>query len=332
MFGFIFYLVILWIVVYNIFYRKCPPDSALVIIERTNTSSRKIKKILTSGGEFINPFTYDFKILSFKPSRIGINQKNILTKLNSRIDLDITFLIQISRKMPIMRNAAIEILRTSQFEMFNKAREIITNQVRTICAIYTKEKILSETDFKDNLERTINSELNKIGMEILHIYINSLTDNTEIKSIKENKKTIKNNQSFSQEFNEIAKKEAEKIEEETALTDAIRKPFNNESFEEFKALTENFPNFELNNDFEQINEQEQIQEQTVKQELTEVIKKVVEKNTETTQENYTEPSTEPVYNEPSYSEPTTVEQTFTEPTPSDDIFASVRHYFENKNQ
>ena len=338
MFGFFFTIAVIAIILYNQFYKKCPPNSALVIIDKSNPSRKKLKNVITGEGAFVNPLTEDFKILTFNPSKIGIIQKNTIIKYNSKIDIDITCMVAFSRKKTLVQRAASELIYLSPFEILKQAKELITEQLNLTCVFYTKDEINKNKNFTQDLEKNSNTILKDIGMEIVHIFINSVKNSSgetqpqkQIQqSQKETKKYVK--KSFGQEFNEIAKKEVEKIEEETNYTDIIGKPFNNESFEEFKALTENFPSFKLNNDFEQIKEQEQKQEQEVKQELTGIIKKVVEKNMEISQENYTKPSAKPVYNKSYYSEPTTVEQTNIEPTPSDDIFASVRHYFENKNQ
>ena len=318
MFGFIFYLIIICVVVYNVFYRKCPPNSALVLIDKTNPSQKILLKIITEGGAFVNPINQDFKILSFKQVKVHANLRNILTKSPHRININSTFIIAVSKKPAFMQNAALEIMDLEQYMLLNKAKEIITNRLKLVCATFTNEEILNDPNFLNCLEMDISSELKKIGMEVFNININDLTDNsdenkTQTQQTKKDKKKVQNpqKQSFEQEFNEIAKNEIEKIEtEKQEINNAYNSIFSSESFDEFKSKTEQLSEF---SGFNFNSESEQEQEKTTETELKEVLEKAVEKAEETIKEQKTE-------------------QTKSEQYPDDDIFASVRQYFENKNQ
>ena len=312
MFGFIFYLIIIWIVVYNVFYRKCPPNSAMVIYNRAD--KKVLPKVITEGGAFVNPINQDFRILSFKKTKISVIQKSLLVKSNARINIDITCEVAISKNKVLLQNAAERLLGLSLFDISKWAKEIITGQLKLVCAIYTKEEIIEGSKFINDLRRSLNTELNKIGMGIVNLYINSVTDSTgEIKPqkqpTKKEEKTVQMpvKQSFEQEFGEIAKKEQLKKDEEKREIDEVYSSlFTNDSFEEFKKETEQFSAPSLN------------------PEIKEVIEKVVEK----TEEKITEQKTEQIQTS---SEPSAESSTEPTPSPSDDIFASVRHYFENKN-
>ena len=312
MFGFIFYLIIIWIVVYNVFYRKCPQNSALVIYDRAD--KKALPKVITEGGAFVNPINQDFKIISFKRTKINIDLKKVLVKQSSyRININMTFVTGCSKNPLLLKNAALEIMDLTQFEISKQARETIENQLKLVCALYTKEEIAEGKEFLRYLEKSTNSVLGAIGMEVTNIFINSVTDNTgEIKPqkqpAKKQEKPVK--QSFEQEFGEIARKELQQKEEEKQeINEAYSALFANDSFEEFKKKTK------------------QEQETKNKQELKEVIEKAVEK----TDENIKEQSTEQTQTSAESSVEPSAEPS-AESAPSNDVFASVRHYFENKNQ
>lgn len=332
MFDFIFTLIVIAIIVYSVLYKKCPPDSALVVIDK---ASKKILKVITEGGAFVHPVFQDYKILSLKRTTVKTDVKNLLTKSNLRIDIELTCVIAISKNRVLLQNAAERLSGLTPIDISKWVKEDISGQLRLVCATYTVDEILDGSNFINSLEANISSELKKIGIEVINIYISSLKDTSGyIKSKKQQKQTKKAEkqeekktqkpvkQSFAQEFEEIAKKDIQQKEaEKQEINEAYSALFKNESFEEFKSKTEQFPKFDLNS------ETEKIQEQITEQEIKEISAKSVEE----TKKDLTEQEkkqTQLFEEHPQNS----AEQPSAEPTPSDDVFASVRHYFENKNQ
>ncbi|MBQ7449863.1 hypothetical protein IJS77_00470 [bacterium] len=324
MFGFFFTVAVILIVLYSSFYKKCPPNSAIVVFDNANNTT---PKVITEGGAFVFPLFQDYRILSFKRTKINVNQQKILTKDNLRINIDISCVVAISKNKVLLQNAAERISGLSMFDISKLAKEIIIGHLRLVCAIYEKEKIVNGSNFINDLERTISIELSKIGIEVINIYINSVTDNSgEIKSKKQPQQAKKEKSSqnpaktsFEREFNEIAKKEIEQREEEKQEIKKFIEQGLTKIEEEINYIS-----------FEQLQKAENIAETKSETNINNITAFETKVEEPIEQKDLTETKAEQTYKE--QPEPATANQTYEESTPSDDIFASVRHYFESKNQ
>ena len=321
MFDCIFTLIVIAIIVYSVLYRKCPPDSALVIFEKT---PKKVSKIITEGGVFVNPLSQDYRVLSLKRIPVKVNSNNLLTKSDFRIDIELTCVIAITKNRVLLQNAAERLSGLTPIDISKWVKENISGQLRLVCATYTVDEILDGSNFINSLEANISSELKKIGIEIINLYISSVKDTSgNTKSKKQQKQTKKAEkkqekktqnpvkQSFAQEFEEIAKTEIQKNKAELTEQEEIKEydPFeiftqtNNDIISEAPIITDN--------SFETIKEEQSVYEQKTEQEFTQEPEIISEQEIEQYEEQ---------------------PQAAVEETPTDDIFASVRHYFENKNQ
>ncbi|WP_432798347.1 flotillin family protein [Poriferisphaera sp. WC338] len=156
-------------------YRRCPSNRVLVIYgsvggERTSTC-------LHGGGKFVLPLFQDYAYLSLEPLTIEIDLTSALSKKNIRVNVPSTFTIGISTQADIMNNAAERLLGLSEIDIATQARDIILGQMRLVIATLAIEEINQDREkFLDLVNKNVNFELNKIGLEVINVNIRDITD------------------------------------------------------------------------------------------------------------------------------------------------------------
>lgn|SRR5574344_63571 len=156
-------------------YKRCPSNKIIVVFGKTG--GEKTAKCVHGGGTFIIPLIQDFGVLSLEPMTTDIDLKGALSKGNIRVAVPSTFTFGISTDPRIMINAAERLLGLSKQEVITQASDIILGQLRLAIATLTIEEINQDREkFLEQINANVNTELNKIGLEIINVNIKDITD------------------------------------------------------------------------------------------------------------------------------------------------------------
>ncbi len=106
-----------------------------------------------------------------------IDLRGALSKGNIRVAVPSTFTFGISTDPKIMINAAERLLGLSKSDVITQASDIILGQLRLAIATLTIEEINQDREkFLEQINANVNTELNKIGLEIINVNIKDITD------------------------------------------------------------------------------------------------------------------------------------------------------------
>ena len=156
-------------------YKRCPSNKVIVVYGKTGGTSTA--KCVHGGGTFIIPLIQDYGVLSLEPMTTDIDLKGALSKGNIRVAVPSTFTFGISTKDSIMINAAERLLGLSKNDIIVQASDIILGQLRLAIATLSIEEINQDREkFLEQINANVNTELNKIGLEIINVNIKDITD------------------------------------------------------------------------------------------------------------------------------------------------------------
>ncbi len=156
-------------------YKRCPSNKVIVVYGKTGGTSTA--KCVHGGGTFIIPLIQDYGVLSLEPMTTDIDLKGALSKGNIRVAVPSTFTFGISTKDSIMINAAERLLGLSKSDIIVQASDIILGQLRLAIATLSIEEINQDREkFLEQINANVNTELNKIGLEIINVNIKDITD------------------------------------------------------------------------------------------------------------------------------------------------------------
>ncbi|MBE7713454.1 MAG: flotillin family protein [Cyanobacteria bacterium SIG26] len=156
-------------------YKRCPSNKIIVVYGKTG--GEKTAKCVHGGGTFIIPLIQDYGVLSLEPMTTDIDLKGALSKGNIRVAVPSTFTFGISTDPKIMINAAERLLGLSKPDVITQASDIILGQLRLAIATLTIEEINQDREkFLEQINANVNTELNKIGLEIINVNIKDITD------------------------------------------------------------------------------------------------------------------------------------------------------------
>lgn len=100
-----------------------------------------------------------------------------LSKKNIRVNVPSTFTIGVSTDPDIMNNAAERLLGLDEHQINSQAKDIILGQMRLVIATLSIEEINQDREkFLDLVNKNVNFELNKIGLEMINVNIRDITD------------------------------------------------------------------------------------------------------------------------------------------------------------
>ncbi|MCA8958953.1 MAG: flotillin family protein [Planctomycetes bacterium] len=158
-------------------YRRCPSNRVLVVFGKVG--GERTAKCLHGGGVFIVPLLQDYAYLSLEPLTIDIDLASALSKKNIRVNVPSTFTIGISTERDIMNNAAERLLGLGEKDIAAQARDIILGQMRLVIATLSIEEINQDREkFLDLVNKNVNFELNKIGLEVINVNIRDILDDS----------------------------------------------------------------------------------------------------------------------------------------------------------
>ena len=156
-------------------YKRCPSNKVIVVYGKTGGTSTA--KCVHGGGTFIIPLIQDYGVLSLEPMTTDIDLKGALSKGNIRVAVPSTFTFGISTKDSIMINAAERLLGLSKSDIIVQASDIILGQLRLAIATLSIEEINQDREkVLEQINANVNTELNKIGLEIINVNIQDITD------------------------------------------------------------------------------------------------------------------------------------------------------------
>ena len=156
-------------------YKRCPSNKIIVVYGKTG--GEKTAKCVHGGGTFIIPLIQDYGVLSLEPMTTDIDLRGALSKGNIRVAVPSTFTFGISTDPKIMINAAERLLGLSKSDVITQASDIILGQLRLAIATLTIEEINQDREkFLEQINANVNTQLNKIGLEIINVNIKDITD------------------------------------------------------------------------------------------------------------------------------------------------------------
>lgn len=156
-------------------YKRCPSNKIIVVYGKTG--GERTAKCVHGGGTFIIPLIQDYGVLSLEPMTTDIDLKGALSKGNIRVAVPSTFTFGISTDPSIMINAAERLLGLSRGEVITQASDIILGQLRLAIATLSIEEINQDREkFLEQINANVNTELKKIGLEIINVNIKDITD------------------------------------------------------------------------------------------------------------------------------------------------------------
>jgi len=156
-------------------YKRCPSNKILVIYGKV--TGEQSAKCIHGGGSFIIPLIQDYSYLSLEPMTTEIDLKGALSKNNIRVNAPSTFTFGISTDTSLMSNAAERLLELTKKDIIDQANDIILGQLRLVIATLEIEEINQDREkFLEQINMNVNSELNKVGLEVINVNIRDITD------------------------------------------------------------------------------------------------------------------------------------------------------------
>jgi len=156
-------------------YKRCPSNKILVIYGKVGTG--RSARTLHGGGAFVWPIIQHYGYLDLDPMQIEIPLRGALSIENIRVNVPSVFTVAIGTESATMENAAIRLLGLSSTEVIKQAEDIIFGQLRQVIASMRIEDINRDRDkFLENIQSSLEPELEKIGLVLLNVNITDITD------------------------------------------------------------------------------------------------------------------------------------------------------------
>jgi len=156
-------------------YKRCPSNRILVVYGKVGGD--RAARCIHGGGTFVVPLLQSYNFLTLEPLTIDIELKSALSKKNIRVNVPSTFTIGVSTDPNIMNNAAERLLGLDEMQINTQAKDIILGQMRLVIATLSIEEINQDREkFLDLVNKNVNFELNKIGLEMINVNIRDIID------------------------------------------------------------------------------------------------------------------------------------------------------------
>ena len=156
-------------------YKRCPSNRVLVIYGRTGKG--KAATTVHGGAAFVIPLIQDYAYMSLEPIQIEIPLRGALSIENIRVNVPSVFTVAVSTEPAVMQQASIRLLGLSTEQIRKQAEEIIFGILRQVIAGMGIEEINRDRDkFLQQIQMHLESELNKIGLQLINVNITDITD------------------------------------------------------------------------------------------------------------------------------------------------------------
>lgn len=157
--------------------KRCPSDKILVVYGKIGTTESS--KCMQGGTTFVWPVIQDYQYMQLTPMTISINLKSALSSQQIPVDVPSTFTVAISKQPSLMQNAATRLLGLAVSHIENLASEIIFGQLRDVVAQLTIEELINDRNsFLAKISESVESELAKIGLELINVNITNISDDS----------------------------------------------------------------------------------------------------------------------------------------------------------
>lgn len=169
-------------------YRKCASDEILVVFgkagKKTVTNEKTGKpeevilpsKIIQGGGTFVMPVIQDWRKMSLRPIQMQVEVNGVSNQM-IKVNIPVTLTTAIGTKDTLMQNAASRFLSATPEDIKLQIKEILIGEMRGLMATMSIEEINADREtFIGNAKKNIDTELNKLGFEILNINTSDIDD------------------------------------------------------------------------------------------------------------------------------------------------------------
>ena len=158
-------------------YKRCPSNK--ILVKWGVGSGKQAAKCVQGGGELVFPIFQDYDYLSLEPMQIEIPLRGALSFENIRVNVPSVFTVAIGSDPQVQQNAAIRLLGLTREQISSQASDIIFGQLRQVIASMTIEDINRDREkFLENIQVSLEPELNKIGLVLINVNITDLTDDS----------------------------------------------------------------------------------------------------------------------------------------------------------
>ena len=160
--------------------KRIPPNKVIVISglfsKRGDFSSAKC---IHGGVVLVLPLIQSYQWLDLTPITIEIPLRGALSKQNIRVNVPARFTIGIATNPMGMVKAAERLLGLQIEEIQSYATDIILGQLRAVIATMPIEDINADRKgFEQNVMEAIDSELLKIGLQLINVNITDISDDS----------------------------------------------------------------------------------------------------------------------------------------------------------
>ncbi|MGO8747466.1 MAG: flotillin family protein [Thermoguttaceae bacterium] len=158
-------------------YKRCPSNRVLVIFGRRRAGDAA--QCIHGGAHFVKPLLEDYDWLHLDPMQIEIPLRGALSAENIRVNVPSVFTVAIGTTPELMQNAAIRLLGLNRKEIQKQAEDMIFGQLRQVIASMCIEDINRDREkFLENIQKSLEPELRKIGLILINVNITDLTDDS----------------------------------------------------------------------------------------------------------------------------------------------------------
>ncbi len=225
-------------------YRVADIDKALII------TGGKEPIIKVSGGSFVIPIFRKAQYFDLCMLTVTADRDEVKTKTSVPIVIDWTAQIRPdTENMDNLKKAIISFKERGQEGIKNDVRLTLTGAVRDIVASMTPEEVLRDkVIFADNVKRIVADEMVNMGMELVSLNIQDITDNNKYYDniaaldMEDKRREAENKRSVVDEAVRTQKAESEKIASQNELTSQLavaeKQRDNNLKIAGFKAETD----------------------------------------------------------------------------------------------
>lgn len=225
-------------------YRVADIDKALII------TGGKEPKIKVSGGSFVIPIFRKAQYFDLCMLTVTANKDEVKTETSVPIVIDWTAQIRPdTENLDNLKKAIISFKERGQDGIINDVRLTLTGAVRDIVASMTPEKVLRDkVAFTDNVKSIVSDEMVNMGMELVSLNIQDITDNNgyydniAALDMEDKRREAENKKATVDQAVRTQKAESEKIAAQNELASRLavaeKQRDNNLQIAKFKAETD----------------------------------------------------------------------------------------------
>lgn len=255
-------------------YRVADIDKALII------TGGKEPKIKVSGGSFVIPIFRKAQYFDLCMLTVAADSDEVKTKTSVPIVIDWTAQIRPdTNDIDNLRKAIISFKERGQNGIVNDVRLTLTGAVRDIVASMTPEEVLRDkVAFADNVKKIVSDEMVNMGMELVSLNIQDITDNNgyydniAALDMEDKRREAENKKAVVGQAIRTQNAESEKVASQNELTSKLavaeKQRDNNLKIAEFKAETDKAnANAEIAGELQRTIRQQEVAEQQGKIEV-----------------------------------------------------------------